>query len=156
MRPTLDRAWAVFIARALLGMVFFIGGAHKVFTLGATEHARTLFVEPYANTYLPVWALWVTGMIVPYLELVFGALVLIGLFTRVSLMVLGAILVFVMFGHLVRAPLFVANGFILPRAGLFLFVLLMPRELDWFSVDGLLRSRRPSGSPAPPAFKEAV
>src|SRR5262245_25244439 len=127
MRPTPDRAWAVFIARTILGMVFFIGGCHKVFTVGATEHARILFVEPYANTILPVWALWATGTIVPYLELLFGALTLVGLLTRPSLLVLGAILVFVTFGHYFLTPGFVANGFILPRSGLLLFVLLMPK-----------------------------
>lgn len=158
MIPTVDRAWAVFIARTILGMVFFIGGCHKVFTLGATEHARLLFVIPYADTYLPVWSLWLTGTIVPYLELVFGAAVLIGFRTRFSLLVLGAILVFVMFGHLIRAPLFVANGFILPRTGLLMFVLLMPRELDWFSVDGLLRARKHPATqlPSNPATQEAL
>ena len=141
VKPTTDRAWAVFIARAILGIVFFIAGVHKVFTVGAVEHARILFVEPYANTYLPVWALWTTGTIVPFMELVAGALVLLGLFTRPALLVLGGILVFVMFGHLVLSPLFVANSFILPRAGLTLFVLLMPRELDVFSADALLRRK---------------
>ena len=141
MTKTIDRAWAIFIARAILGMVFFIGGVHKVFTVGAMEHARTLFVVPYANTYLPEWALWTTGTIVPYLELTFGALTLIGLFTRPALFVLGAILVFVMFGHLVLSPLFVANGFILPRSGLLLFLLLMPRDFDLFSADQVLRRR---------------
>jgi putative oxidoreductase len=149
VKPTLDRAWAIFIARAILGIVFFIAGVHKVFTVGAVEHARMLFVVPYARTLLPVWALWTTGTIVPYLELIAGALVLIGLFTRPALLTLGGLLVFVMFGHLVLSPLFVANGFILPRTGLLLFVLLMPREMDWFSVDGLLRHKSPPASPAP-------
>lgn len=142
MQPNLDRAWALFIARALLGIVFFIAGVHKVFTIGALEHARRLFVVPYANTYLPEWSLWLTGTATPVLELVFGALVLIGLFTRPSLLVLGSILVMVAFGHLVLSPLFVMNGFILPRTGLLLFVLLLPREWDLFSVDALLRRRR--------------
>jgi putative oxidoreductase len=150
VQPTTDRAWAIFIARAILGIVFFIAGVHKVFTVGAVEHARILFVEPYANTYLPVWALWTTGTIVPYLELVFGALTLVGLLTRPSLLVLGGILVFVAFGHLVLSPLFVMNGFIIPRAGLTLFVLMMPRQMDVFSMDALLRRRGvPSAAPSP-------
>lgn len=141
-----DRAWAIFIARAILGIVFFIGGTHKVFTMGALEHARTLFVVPYANTYLPVWSLWVTGTTIPFIELAAGALVLVGLWTRPALLALGGILVLVMFGHLVVAPLFVANGFILPRTGLLLFVLLMPREMDVFSLDTVRRGWRLSGS----------
>ncbi|MGE0445685.1 MAG: DoxX family protein [Vicinamibacterales bacterium] len=142
MQPNFDRAWALFIARALLGIVFFIAGVHKVFTIGALEHARRLFVVPYAGTYLPEWSLWLTGTATPVLELVFGALVLIGLFTRPALLVLGGILVMVAFGHLVLSPLFVMNGFILPRSGLLLFVLLLPREWDLFSVDALRRRRR--------------
>jgi uncharacterized membrane protein YphA (DoxX/SURF4 family) len=149
VQPTLDRAWAMFVARALLGIVFFIAGVHKVFTIGALEHARRLFVVPYANTYLPEWALWLTGTAVPYVELIAGALVLIGLFTRPALLTLGGLLVIVLFGHLLLAPLFVANSFILPRSGLLLFVLLLPREWDLFTADALLRRlRRPRASEA--------
>src|SRR5689334_13130412 len=100
MTRDIDRAWAIMIARVLLGLVFFVGGLHKVFQMGAVEHARSLFVVPYANTILPTWSLWASGTIIPYFELVCGATVLIGLWTRPSLLVLGAILVMVTFGHL--------------------------------------------------------
>ncbi len=148
MSNTIDRAWAMLVIRAMLGIVFFFGGIYKVFDLGPLEHARRLFVEPYASSYLPVWGLWASGTVIPFLELATGFLVLIGLWTRPSLLVLGAILVFVMFGHLVRAPEFVANGFILPRTGLLLLVLLLPREADLFSVDALLARRRRVNAPA--------
>ena len=150
MRPNLDRAWAIFIARAILGIVFLIAGVHKVFTIGALEHARRLFVVPYANTSLPEWSLWLTGTATPVVELVAGGLVLIGLFTRPALLTLGAILVMVEFGHLVLAPLFVANSFILPRTGLLLFVLLLPREWDVFTADALLRRLRQRRAEAAP------
>ncbi len=127
------------MARALLGLVFFVGGLHKVFTMGPVEHARSLFVVPYANTILPIWSLWASGTIIPFFELACGALVMIGLWTRPSLLVLGAILVIVTFGHLLLVPSFVANYFILPRSGLLLFVWLMPRDWDLFSVDAMLR-----------------
>ena len=99
-----DRAWAIFTARTVLGVVFFIAGVYKVFMFGPLEHARRMFVEPYAETFLPVWALWATGTAVPVIELLTGALVLIGLWIRPSLFVLGAILVFVSFGHLLVQP----------------------------------------------------
>lgn len=142
MQPNSDRAWAIFIARAILGLVFLIAGVHKVFTIGAIEHARRLFVVPYATTYLPEWSLWLTGTVTPFVELAAGALVLVGLFTRPALLALGAVLLMVEFGHLVLAPLFVANAFILPRTGLLLFVLLLPREWDVFTADALLRRLR--------------
>ena len=137
-----DRAWAIFTARTVLGVVFFIAGVYKVFMFGPLEHARRMFVEPYAETFLPVWALWATGTAVPVIELLTGALVLIGLWIRPSLFVLGAILVFVSFGHLLVQPSTSINPFILPRSALLLIVLVMPAQWDRFSLDGLLHRRR--------------
>ena len=136
-----DRAWAIFTARTVLGVVFFIAAVYKVFMLGPLEHARRFFVEPYAETFLPVWALWATGTAVPVIELLTGALVLIGLWIRPSLFVLGAILVFVSFGHLLVQPSTSINPFILPRSALLLVVLVMPAQWDRFSLDGLLHRR---------------
>jgi uncharacterized membrane protein YphA (DoxX/SURF4 family) len=136
-----DRAWAIFTARIVLGVVFFIAAVYKVFMLGPLEHARRFFVEPYAETFLPVWALWTTGTAVPVIELVTGALVLIGLWVRPSLFVLGGILVFVSFGHLLVQPSTSINPFILPRTALLLVVLVMPAQWDRFSLDGLLHRR---------------
>jgi len=143
--PDLDRAWAVFTARSVLGVVFFVAGLYKVFMWGPLEHARSLFVEPYANTFLPVWALWATGATVPVIELVAGGLVLLGLWTRPALLILGGILVFVSFGHLLVQPSTSINPFILPRSTLMLIVLLLPPSTDRFSLDHLLARRsRPS------------
>jgi thiosulfate dehydrogenase [quinone] large subunit len=136
-----DRAWAVFTARTILGIVFFIAGIYKVFLWGPLEHARTLFVERYDTTFLPIWSLWLTGTTVPILELVTGALVLVGLWTRPSLYVLGGILVLVAFGHLLIEPSTSINPYILPRSTLLLIVLLLPAHLDRFSIDALLARR---------------
>jgi len=137
-----DRAWAIFTARTVLGVVFFIAGVYKVFMFGPLEHARRMFVEPYAETFLPVWALWATGTALLVIELMTGALVLIGLWIRPSLFVLGALLVFVSFGHLLVKPSTSINPFILPRSALLLIVLVMPAQWVRFSLDGLLH--RPS------------
>ena len=131
-------AWAVFLARALLGLVFLVAGVHKVFVMGPLVHAKTLFVDPYAGTVLPLWGLWASGTVIPFLELAAGALTLIGLWTRPSLIVLGGILVFVTFGHLVTAPMFVANSFILTRTALLLVVLMLPNEADSLAMDKVL------------------
>jgi len=138
----IDRAWAIFTARTILGIVFLIAGAYKVFLWGPLEHARVLFVVPYAQTFLPVWALWATGAVVPIIELLTGALVLVGLWTRPSLFVLGGILVFVTFGHLLLQSSTSINPFILPRSALLLVVVLMPHEADRFSLDWILSRRR--------------
>jgi hypothetical protein len=56
----------------------------KVFGLGPLEHARKFFL-PYADTFLPVWSLWVVDVSIPFVELGAGALVIIGLRTRAAL-----------------------------------------------------------------------
>jgi uncharacterized membrane protein YphA (DoxX/SURF4 family) len=135
-------SWAILIARLILALIFFMAGVWKVFGLGPLEHARRLFVEPYARTFLPTWSLWATGTVVPFVELVAGALLLVGYRTRDALLALGGILVLVTFGHLLAEPLYEFHTHVIPRAALLLFVLVMPAEQDRFSVDGWMRARR--------------
>ena len=137
-----DRAAAIFLARGILGTVFFVAGVYKTFIWGPVAHARELFVVPYANTILPEWSLWLTGTIVPPVELVAGALVLIGLWTRPALLALAAVLVLVTFGHLLVSPTQSIFMFIMPRSALVLIVLLHPADADRYSVAGLLRRNR--------------
>ncbi len=68
------RTWAILIARAILGLIFFMAGLWKLFTLGPVGHARRWFVGPYADTFLPMWSLWAVGTVVPFVEFVEGAL----------------------------------------------------------------------------------
>jgi uncharacterized membrane protein YphA (DoxX/SURF4 family) len=136
-----DRAWALLFARGVLGFIFFMAGFWKCFGLGPTEHARRLFVEPYAETFLPAWSLWATGTAVPVVELLAGALVLVGLRVREALIALGAVLVLVTFGHLLKEPLFAFHAHVIPRLALLLFILMLPRSDDRFSVDAVLARR---------------
>src|SRR5882672_892095 len=92
-----SRTWAILFARLILGLIFFMAGVFKVFQLGPLQHARRLFVEPYAQTFLPRWSLWATGAAVPVVELAAGALLLIGWRTRPALFALGGVLVLVTF-----------------------------------------------------------
>jgi len=133
----LDRSWALLFARLVLGLIFFMAGVYKVFQLGPLEHARKYFL-PYADTFLPVWSLWATGVVIPFVELVAGALVMLGLRTREALVSLGFVLAIVTFGHLLKAPLYEFHTHVIPRLALLLFILLLPREDDRFSIDYLL------------------
>ena len=137
-----NRAWALLIARAILGLIFFMAGFWKVFTLGPIEHARRLFVEPYAVTFLPAWSLWATGTVLPCVELVAGALVFLGLRTRPALLALGSVLVLVTFGHLLLEPLYQFHTHVIPRTALLLFLLTMPASDDRLSLDYWLTRRR--------------
>ncbi len=128
-------------SRLVLGLIFFMAGVFKVFLLGPLEHARKYFL-PYADTFLPVWSLWGTGVAIPFVELAAGALIILGLHTRTALVSLGIVLAIVTFGHLLKDPLYEFHTHVIPRLALLLFVFLLPREEDRFSIDYFLRQRR--------------
>jgi uncharacterized membrane protein YphA (DoxX/SURF4 family) len=84
---------------------------------------------------LPVWSLWAVGVTIPFIELIAGALLILGLRTREALIALGCVLVVVTFGHLLHDALFNFSGHVIPRLALLLFLLCCPREDDCFSID---------------------
>ncbi len=141
MNNSTSRSWAVFFAREVLGFIFFMAGAYKVFQLGPLNHARKYFL-PFADTFLPIWSLWATGTVIPFVELVGGGLLIIGLRIRESLIALGFVLIIVTFGHLLREPLYPFHEHVIPRLALLLFVLMFTPEDDRFSSDYIISRRR--------------
>jgi uncharacterized membrane protein YphA (DoxX/SURF4 family) len=135
-----DRAWAIVFARLVLALIFFMAGAYKVFEQGPLEHARKWFL-PFSETFLPVWSLWAVGTVIPFIELIAGGLLLIGWRVREALIALGAVLVIVTFGHLLKEPLYAFDEHVIPRLALLVFVFAMPRADDWFSVEHALQRR---------------
>src|SRR5262249_33988127 len=132
--------WAILFARLVLGLIFFMAGVFKVFDLGPVGHAEKWFL-PFRDTFLPLWSLWAVGCTIPFVELVAGGLVLIGLRVREASIALGAVLAIVTFGHLLHEPLYPFHEHVIPRLALVVFVLAMPRAADRFSVDQLLQRR---------------
>ncbi len=135
------RSWALLFARLVLGLIFFMAGFWKVFQLGPLQHARKYFL-PFADTFLPVWSLWAVGVAIPFFELTAGALVILGLRVREALIALGLVLAIVTFGHLLKEPLYEFHTHVIPRLALLLFILVLPREDDRFSVDHLLARQK--------------
>ena len=140
-RQSSGKAWALLFARGVLGLIFFMAGVYKVFSLTPAGHAHKWFVDPYADTFLPSWSLWVTGVTIPFIELVGGAFLLLGWRIREALIALGCVLLIVTFGHLLKEPLYEFHTHVIPRLALLLFVLVFPREDDRFSLDGWLAGR---------------
>jgi uncharacterized membrane protein YphA (DoxX/SURF4 family) len=137
-RESVRRAWAILFARGVLGLIFFMAGVYKVFQMTPVGHAQRLFVGPYANTFLPAWSLWLAGLTIPFVELAAGALLLLGWRVRDALVALGAVLLVVTFGHLLKEPFYEFHTHVIPRLALLLFILLLPAEADRFSVDSWL------------------
>ena len=138
--------WAIFTARWVLGLIFFMAGWWKCFELTPKGHAERFFIEGFGETWIPHWLLWAVGTSIPVLELVAGLLVCLGLARVVAYATLGAILVTVTYGHLLREPLFEITEHIFPRLALLLFVFVAPRGNDVLSLDYLITYlRRRSG-----------
>jgi len=134
-----SRAWALLFARLVLGLIFLMAGIYKVFRLTPVGHVQKWFL-PYQDTFLPVWSLWAVGLAIPFVELLGGALLMVGWRIREALLALGAVLVVVTFGHLLKEPLYPLHEHVIPRLALVLFLLVMPAEADLFSMDRWLRS----------------
>ena len=138
--------WSIFTVRWVLGLIFFMAGWWKCFTFKPVVHARKFFLEGFADHWIPEWLLWALGVSIPVVELVAGGLVCLGLFRRWAYIALGAILVTVTYGHLLREPLFSTTGHIFPRLALLVFVWVAPMKHDVLSLDRVWekvsRSRR--------------
>ena len=135
------KCWAAFVPRVILGLIFLAAGFWKVFSLGAVGHARDLFVVPYEASLLPEWSLWVAGTTIPFVELVCGALMVVGWQRFPAAIGLGAVLVLVTFGHLVADPLYAFNTHVIPRVILLVLAMAMFED-DSLSVDAWLARRR--------------
>lgn len=133
--------WAILFARLVLGLIFCMAGVYKVFTLTPAGHVQKWFL-PFRDTFLPTWSLWAVGLAIPFVELIAGALLLIGWRVYEALLALGMVLVIVTFGHLLHEPLYAFHEHVIPRLALLLFLLVMPRESDLFTLDHFIASRR--------------
>jgi hypothetical protein len=117
-----------------------MAGVFKVFSLTPAGHVRKWFL-PFQDTFLPVWSLWIVGLVIPFVELIAGALLLVGWRVYSALLALGAVLVVVTFGHLLHDPVYPFHEHVVPRLALLLFLLVLPRDEDRFSLDRVLAAR---------------
>ena len=130
-----DKGWARMFARVMVGILFFMAGWWKCFELTPMAHARGAFVEGYADSWIPAFFLWGLGLAIPVVELVAGALLIVGWRTREALITIGFVLLIVTYGHTLDEPLYSIQGHILPRGLLMLIALVLPSEEDKLSLD---------------------
>lgn len=134
-KPSLHPFAAAFLARWTLGLLFFMAGWWKVFELTAAAHARRFFVEGFADSWIPEWLLWALGLSIPFVELLAGILLLLGLRLRETLVALGVLLLVTTYGHALQEPLFDIDGHTFTRLALILFLLVHGWEKDRATLD---------------------
>ena len=130
---------AVFLARTMLGLIFLVAGWWKTFTLTPAVHAQQFFIEGFKDHWIPDWLLWALGTAIPPFELVAGALLIAGLWTRLTASLTGLLLLLTTYGHALQQPLFDIDGHTFTRLALVLFILMIPAQTDSLSLDGYRR-----------------
>jgi len=139
----MSKNWPIvnFIVRWILGLLFLMAGIWKVFVLTPAAHAQQFFVEGLSQTWIPIWLLQIYGYSIPFLELVAGLLICIGLKSREALIAVGLLLIVTTYGHALQQPLFDIAGHTFTRLALIVFLLLAPLGTDRYSVDQWLLAR---------------
>lgn len=126
---------AAFFARTLLGIIFLMQGFGKVFTWGMAGVYENVF-KSY-ETMLPVFLLKIVAYYTSYVELVAGALLIIGLFRSYAAYALASVLLIVTFGHGLAQPIWDLSH-VFPRAILLIIILVIPENWDKWNLDDLI------------------
>ncbi len=93
---------AAFLLRLSLGVLFFMAGFGKFMAPGPVAEISDKMMESFAETFLPSGLTWLFLVVLPYLELALGAILIVGLFVRESLIVCGLLLLSLSFGKMVQ------------------------------------------------------
>lgn len=127
----------IFFIRALLGIIFFMQGYGKIFTIGVGK-VYDMFFKDFENTFLPRWLIISTAYFTSYIELLGGFLLIIGLFRKQAMYLLAIDLLIVSFGHGVLEPIWDLSH-VMPRTILLAALFLLPGEWDKWNADSLIK-----------------
>ncbi len=136
---TLDRQLAYAVFRLTLGINILVHGAGRIFGPGADAFASTTAVE-FSKTALPAGMVHAFLVVVPFAELVLGALTTLGLLTRWALALGGLLITVLVFGTAMRSD-WNTVGVQMIYAITYYF-LLIHRSNNRFSLDTLITTLR--------------
>lgn len=129
----------LFFIRVLLGIIFFMQGYGKIFTIGAGK-VYDMFFKDFENTFLPKWLIVSTAYYTSYVEMLGGFLLIIGLFRKQAMYLLAIGLLIVSFGHGLMQPIWDLSH-VMPRTILLAALFLLPPEWDKWNADSLIKKR---------------
>ena len=137
----LNRQIAALTLRLILGFIFLMQGFGKVFTWGVEDiYHREWFYGTYKDL-LPHFIIHATAYYTSYIELIAGALLVLGLKRNYALYALASVLVIVTFGHGLADPIWNLSH-VLYRTMLLVALLIIPVEWDKFSLDNMIAKNR--------------
>jgi uncharacterized membrane protein YphA (DoxX/SURF4 family) len=146
-----ERAWASFIARGLVGLMFVFAGAQKVMAIGPAAYASRVAALSHLTFYFPGWAIYATAYVTGFVELLLGAMLVLGVRPRLAARALGGMMVLAAAGYglaglidpvggVTAMDIRAVNTYILPRAALIILYLMLPAEDDALTADRAMRA----------------
>lgn len=126
----------VFTLRVILGLLFFFQGYDKVFKV-KMNGVIDFFKSELGNIKVPNIVLKITTYYTSYIEFLCGALLIIGLFTKYSLYLLGIDLILVVGAFSMIKPMWDMQ-LLFPRLMLLSILLYLPEEWNNISADHIL------------------
>ena len=132
----LSKGLSYFIARWILGISFVNAAIWKIFVLTPLGHTIKFFLVPFKETWIPNILLWPLGLTIPFFELLVGILFCLGFRAREAAFATGLLLILTTYGHSLMDPLYnISQGLTMARVALVLFLLTIPDNKDYFSLD---------------------
>ena len=135
-----DRQLAYLVFRLSLGINILIHGSGRIFGPGAQAFASKTMGE-FATTPLPASMTHTFLVTLPFVELVLGTLITLGLFTRWALALGGLLITALIFGTALRSDW--ATVGIQMIYSITYYLLLVNRAENRFALDTLLRRSQP-------------
>jgi thiosulfate dehydrogenase [quinone] large subunit len=136
----LDRRLAYLLLRLTLGINMLLHGAVRLPALGAFAAGM---VQQFADTLLPAMAVRLFGLVLPFMETAIGLLLIVGLWTRWTLIAGGLLIAALVFGTALRSDWETLS--IQMLYAIIYYLLLAERTSDYFSLD-TVRTKRPGPS----------
>ncbi|MFK8011310.1 MAG: DoxX family membrane protein [Marinicellaceae bacterium] len=130
---------ASFFIRIALGLFVGMIGYHKVFVMGSLQHAEKFFIQGFKDSWIPEWLLWLLGYTIPYVELLCGAMLIVGVFVYFNALIIGVLLLIVAYGHLLQDAFYNPVSHWLPRFTLMVALLLLYDKKDKFSLENSIQ-----------------
>lgn len=133
MKAQLDHKLGYFILRLALGINIL---THGLVRLPHLDEFASTMVSSFENTFLPLPMVEGFAYVLPFLETIIGALIIVGLFSRQVLFLGGLLMAFLIFGTCLEQDWAVASRQMVYI--LFYYFLLVNREeYNYFSLDEL-------------------
>jgi uncharacterized membrane protein YphA (DoxX/SURF4 family) len=129
----------MFFIRCLLGIIFFMQGYGKIFSMGMHKVYESFFKD-FENTALPKWLIVFTAYYTSYIEWIGGFLLVVGLFRKYAMYLLALDLLMVSFGHGFIEPIWDLSH-VIPRAILLAGLFFLPADWDRWSADTLIKNK---------------